>query len=506
MVRLQTDGPRRVAPEKIARDLQEVTTNRYKFRPGERNTPTVTLRIANAAGFWGDDISAPRRLVETSTIDYLTLEYLAELTMSILAHLKSKDPHAGFATDVLTVMRDILPALHRQPQLRVVTNAGGMNPGSCATAVSQILVDAGLGKEPVAVVRGDDLLPHLVQLQATGCSFTNLDTGKPLRDLGKPVVSANAYLGASSIVEALEGDARLVITGRVADASLTVGPLVHRYGWRWDQWDKLGAATVVGHLIECGAQVTGGYSDRWRELDYVDIGYPIAEVEADGSAIITKPVGSGGIVDRRSVAEQLLYEIGNPAEYYTPDVIADFRQVEVEETEQDRVRVRGATGKPAPDSFKVSLAYQGGYTATAQLLVVGPDAADKGRFVAELILKRLAKIGISFQQSHVECLGAGRDSSHRTQSRIQARAGREDQYEVVLRLTVRDSNRAAVERFTQEIAPLITNGPSGITGYASGRPAVRPVLAYWPTLVPKSLVKSVVEIGEANTWVQRGIV
>jgi hypothetical protein len=453
----------------------------------------VTVRVANAAGFWGDDISAPRRLVENATVDFLTLEYLAELTMSILAHLKSKDSMAGFATDIVPVMRDIAPALATQTQLRVVTNAGGMNPHSCAAAVSQILATAGMGQDLVAVVSGDDLLPRLAQLQWEGHPFSNLETGQGLRELGRPIASANAYLGGAAIAEALDGGARIVITGRVADASLTVGPLVHRYGWSWNNWDSLAAATVAGHVIECGAQATGGYSDRWRELNYVDIGYPIAEVDSDGTTVITKPVGSGGIVDRRSIAEQLLYEIGDPAAYYTPDTIADFSQIALDEVGQDRVRLTGARGKPAPDSLKVSLAYQAGFTSTAQLLVVGQHAVEKAKYVGELVLKRLATIGVTFEKSNIEFLGAMNA----------ARSSEPDGpvSEIVLRVSVSDSNRASVERFTYEIAPLITNGPNGIAGYAAGRPAVRPVLAYWPTLVPKSCVIPNVEIRPANEWI-----
>lgn len=484
----------------------------------------MTLRIANAAGFWGDDIDAPRRLVESANVDYLTLEYLAELTMSILAHQRSKDPRAGFASDVLTALRDVIPALKRQSNFRIVTNAGGVNPVACAGSLSAILVEAGLGDEKIAVVTGDDLLTRLVELQAEGCDFANLDSGQSLRELQTPVVVANAYLGAESIAIALSDGARIVVTGRVADASLTVGPVVHQYGWDWDDWNRLAAATVAGHLIECGAQVTGGYSDRWREINLVNIGYPIAEIQADGTTVITKPAGSGGIVDRRSVVEQLVYEIGDPAAYYTPDVIADFTSVEVAELEKDHVRVWGATGRAASETYKVSLAYQSGYMSSGQLLIRGPDAFEKARFVGELILARLRNVGVDFQQTNIECLGAGdgiprgskaqvmRDPLWMDVRKAVARmvevmkqadpegAGVADAEEIVLRVTVRDPNRAAVERFSRDIAPLITNGPSGLAGYASGRPAVRPVLAYWPTLVPKSAVSAKVEIQSAKNW------
>ncbi|MGE3777234.1 MAG: acyclic terpene utilization AtuA family protein, partial [Pirellulaceae bacterium] len=271
----------------------------------------MSIQIANAAGFWGDDPSAPQRLVRAARVNYLTLEYLAELTMSILAHLKSKDPRAGFATDILHVIDDPAPSLVEQPQLRIITNAGGINPEACAVAVARRLVDAELGDEGIAVVSGDDLTSRLAELQAAGCHLAHLDTGQPLADVPRRVACANAYLGAEPMVESLHRGARIVLTGRVADASLTVAPAVFEFGWEPRDWRRLAGATVAGHLIECGAQVTGGYSDRWDSLDLLDIGYPIAELGPEGDSVITKPAGSGGIVDRRSVVEQLVYEIGD---------------------------------------------------------------------------------------------------------------------------------------------------------------------------------------------------
>lgn len=457
----------------------------------------MTIRIANAAGFWGDDPDAPRRLLASAEVDYLTLEYLAELTMSILAHHRSKDPQAGFATDFLDAMRPILRAFQRQPKLKVITNAGGVNPQACAQAVARQMIAEGFSQERIAVVRGDDLLPRWADLQAV-CPFQNLDTGEPFSILKETPASANAYLGASPIAESLAAGARIVITGRIADASLTLGPVMFEYGWSWDDWDRLAAATVAGHLIECGAQVTGGYSDRWQELDFADIGYPIAEIEPDGSTVITKPPGSGGVVDRRSVVEQLIYEIGDPSAYITPDVIADFTTVEVAELGQDRVLVRGATGKPAPDSLKVSLAYPNGFTATAVLLVRGAQAESKARFVGELVLERLRRRDTILERTNIECLGAGDGipvAEHGSRRETVSAGG-----EVVLRISVHDPRREAVERFTKQIATLITSGPSGLAGYAAGRPSIRPVLAYWPTLVPKAVMAPVIDVRSASDW------
>lgn len=453
----------------------------------------MPLRIANAAGFWGDDIAAARRLVESAAVDYLTLEYLAELTMSILAAQREKDPAAGFAGDFLLVLNDLLPALKSQPQLRIVTNAGGMNPAACATVVGKLLSEAGLGEVRVACVSGDDLLPRLAELQAAGCPFLNFDSGRPLSELAAPIVSANAYLGAAGILEALQGGARIVITGRVADASLTLGPAVHEFGWDWQDYDLLAASSVAGHLIECGAQATGGFFTHWQEIEHFGIGYPIVELEADGMCVITKPPGSGGAVTVETVSEQLVYEIGDPAAYLTPDVTVDFRGVTLEEIGRDRVRVRGARGTPPPETLKVSLAYRDGFTASGQLLVYGRDCIAKAKRCAEIVLDQVRRAGFDLEASHVELLGTG-EGVPGLSSSISSGGQSTDPPEVMLRLTVRDARREAVECFSRQFAPLITAGPAGLAGYASGRPAVRPVFAYWPTLVPRTEVVPRVDV------------
>jgi len=453
----------------------------------------VICKIANGAGFLGDNIDAPRRLVEAAEVDYLTLEYLAELTLSILARVREKDPAAGYAEDFLGVLESLVPALKAQPRLKLVTNAGGMNPTSCAHAAARILATAGLADTPIGVVTGDDLLADLAKLQAAGCAFTNLDTHQPLATLNEPVVSANAYLGAREIAGCLDSGARIVITGRVADASLAVGPAFHEFGWNWDDWRRLAGASVAGHVIECGAQATGGFYPHWQEIDLAHVGYPIAELNDDGDAVITKPHGSGGVVNRETVAEQLVYEIGDPAHYLTPDVDVDFTTVEIEELGADRVAVRGATGRPAPESYKVSLAYRAGYTAAGQMLVFGRDAVAKAQACAEIVLARLRIAGYEFANSHVECLGAGEGVPGLALPPVELR-------EVVLRLTVHDPRREAVERFAREFAPLATSGPAGLAGYAGGRPQPRPVFAYWPTLVPKQRVKPRYEVRAATEW------
>lgn len=456
----------------------------------------MTVRIANATGFLGDNLDAPRLLVEAATVEYLTLEYLAELTLSILARQKEQDPSTGFAGDLLEVLTSLGGALRQQSQLRIVTNGGGMNPTGCAEAVARLLSEAQLSETLVGVVTGDDILPQVSQWMQEGCEFTNLDTGQPLADLKQPMVSANAYLGARPIADALGGGARLVITGRVADVSLTVGPAMHEFGWSWDDWDRLAAASVAGHLIECGAQVTGGYSTDWEAARLSDVGYPIAELTASAATTITKPVGSGGVVNARTVTEQLVYEIGDPAAYITPDVVADFTSVWLEDCGEDRVAVRGSRGLPAPEHYKVSLAYRHGYMASAQLLVFGRGCVRKARASAEMVLDRVRLSGFHLAHVGVECLGTGAGVPQRP---TEAEASNEPP-EVVLRICVHDPRREAVERFTKEIAPLITSGPAGLAGYASGRSPVRPVYAYWPTLVPKSWLTPRVEVRRASEW------
>jgi hypothetical protein len=467
----------------------------------------TTLRIGNGAGFLGDWIDAPRLLVEGAArdgaaLDYLTLEYLAELTLSILARVREKDPQRGYAGDFVEVLASLCPALAAQPQLKIVTNAGGMNPAACAAAAGKVLAAAGLGEVPIGVVTGDDLLPRMDELRAAGCTFANLETAQPLSSLAGEVVSANAYLGARGIVDALVGGARIVITGRVADASLTVAPAVHEFAWSWDDWTRLAGASVAGHLIECGAQVTGGYSNEWRGRNLADVGYPIAELQVDGTATITKPANSGGLVTRTTVAEQLVYEIGDPRHYLTPDVDVDFTTVELADAGPDRVRVSGATGRPAPATLKVSLAYRAGFAAAGQLVVVGRDAADRAREAADIVLARLAASGVTLDAVHVELLGTG-DATPGLGS-AEARAERASTArEVVMRMAVQDRRRDAVARFTREIAPLITSGPAGLAGYAAGRPEVRPVFAYWPTLASAELVKPCAQVAAAGDWAGR---
>jgi Acyclic terpene utilisation family protein AtuA len=447
-----------------------------------------SVRIGNGCGFWGDSLDAPIMLARDGRLDYLTLDYLAELTMSILALQKQRDPQAGYATDFLDVLERLTPILKDQPGLKIVTNAGGMNPLACAQKARTILDTAGLRGHRIATVTGDNLLPHLDAILAAGNSLANLDTEEALATVRSRVVSANAYLGSAPIADALVRGASIVIAGRVADASLTVGPAVAAFGWDWSNWDCLAAATVAGHIIECGAQATGGLWCNWREApDLANVGYPIAEINNDGITTISKPPHSGGAVNIETVAEQVLYEVGDPAAYLTPDVAADFTSIQLSQSGPDVVRIHGARGKPATDSYKVSIAYRDGFAASGTLVLLGPDAVAKARLCGQIILDRLRRAGYVPERSNIEVLGAGDVVPG-------VLPMRDDAPEVVLRVSVSDNRRAAVERFSKEFAPLVTSGTPGVTGYTTGRPPVREVFAYWPALVPKHLVKAEVRI------------
>lgn len=455
-----------------------------------------SLRIGNGAGFWGDNLDAPYWLARDGRLDVLTLEYLAELTMAILAHLRAKDPSAGFVTDFPELLRRLSPVLREQRALKIVTNAGGLNPVACAKACAAILDKAGQGGTPLGVVTGDEILGAIPGWLRDGVELNHMETDEPINDVVPQLISANAYLGASPIASVLGGGARIVLTGRVADASLTLGPAAAHFGWAWDDWPRLAGATVAGHIIECGAQASGGLWHRWDEVeDLARVGYPIAVVDEDGSSVITKPEGSGGLVSRGTVAEQLVYEIDDPTCYRTPDIDVDLTTLTLEDCGPNRVGVRGASGTPPGDRLKVSAVYRDGWTASGLLAVVGRGAEAKAHAAGWIVLERVRRAGYELADSLVECLGAGGvvpGVFHPASA----------PFEVVLRVTVRDQNRAAVERFCREFAPLVTSGPSGIAGYATGRPSPRPAFGYWPALVPRSLVEATADVRSASDWLR----
>jgi hypothetical protein len=443
-----------------------------------------SLKIANASGFWGDQPDAAARLVAAQPdLDYLTLDYLAEVSLSIMAIVRAKDPNAGYARDFVEVVESLCPFWSGGGQTRIVTNAGGLDPEACARACLEVLRAANLTRLKVAVVTGDDVLPALKQ---DSTAFTNLETGAPLSAVAARLVTANAYLGADGIAAALRAGADIVITGRVADPSLTVGPCLAHFGWAPTDYDRLAGATVAGHLIECGTQACGGFSTDWLELpDNHAIGFPIVEISADGSCVVTKPEGTGGAVSVQTVKEQLLYEIGDPGNYLSPDVTVSFLTLRVEQLAANRVRVSGATGRAPTNSYKVSATYRDGYKAHGLLTIFGHDAVKKARHAGEGILRRLREAGHQYREQLIECLGTG--ASVRG---LVSRMSDTHLVETVLRLSVAADTKAPVESFTREIAPLVTCGPQGVTGYATGRPKILPIFGYWPGLIAKSRVKS----------------
>jgi hypothetical protein len=449
------------------------------------------VRVASGQGFWGDSLDAPRQQVEGGEIDYLMLDYLAEVTMSILQKQKERDPAMGYARDFIGAIESVMRGITERG-VKVIANAGGVNPPACAAAVRALApTGATADKLRIAVVTGDDLLGRLDELIAGGHQLANMDTGEPLSSIRDRVLSANAYIGSTPIVEGLERGANVVITGRSTDTALTMAPLRHEFKWAANDWNRLAAGIIAGHIIECGAQCSGGNClYDWKNIpDLANVGYPIAEAKPDGTFVITKHAGTGGRVSVQSVSEQLVYEMGDPHEYITPDVIADFTTIKLEQEGPDRVRVFGIEGRPATDKLKVSVAYRAGFKAVGTLVYAWPDAMDKATAADRILRERLDRLGLHFDQVLTEYVGVSA-----THGALVGGPPSSDIPEVQLRVGVRGGNRRDVERFTREIAPLVLNGPPSVTGFAGGRPKVEEIVAYWPALIDKHVVTTKVEI------------
>jgi hypothetical protein len=450
------------------------------------------IKIAGGQGFWGDLLDAPVRQVEGGPINYLMLDYLAEVTMSIMQKQRARDPRAGYARDFVPLMREILPRCVEK-NIRVTANAGGVNPPACASAVADVARELGLaGRVKIGIVVGDDIMDRIDEFLSRGIELRNMDTDEPLSSVRASIQSANVYLGAQPLVEALARGSQVVVTGRATDTGLTLAPLVHEFGWSADDWDRLAAGTIAGHIIECGAQASGGNCQYdWESIpDLANVGFPIVEGSPDGTFVITKHEGTGGRVSVPSIKEQLVYEMGDPHEYITPDCVADFTSIQLEDVGRDRVRVHGIKGKPATEFYKVSISYSAGYKAVGTLVYSWPQAYAKARAADQILRARLERLGLKFDLIHTEFVGA--NATHG------ALAGEPsaDAPEVQLRVGVRGEDRAAVERFTKEIAPLVLTGPPGVTGFAGGRPKVEEIVAYWPALIPKTEIETRVEVLE----------
>jgi len=443
-----------------------------------------SVKIGCWAGFWGDSQFAASQLIAVEGLDYLISDYLAEVTMSLLVRARAKSPDMGYAPDAIAAIAPLLSQI-KQRGIKVVTNAGGINPQACRAALAEVAKQAGVDLS-IATVTGDDVMARADLLQAPGLKEMFSGVAAPSQ-----FTSANAYFGARPIARALDAGADIVITGRCTDSALALGPLMHEFGWQDDDWDMLATGSLVGHLLECGAQVAGGIHTDWRDVGgWDDMGFPVAECHADGRFTITKPEDTGGIVTIGTVAEQLLYEIGDPASYILPDVICDFTKVKLAEDGPDRISVSGTRGRPCTDQYKISATYQDGFRAMSMPTLIGPDSAERAQVLGDSIIRRCERILRSrnmpgFDEVSIEVLGA--------EANYGARAATNPR-EVVLKIGVRHAQREAVNVFASEIAPMGTGGPQGLTGFFAGRPRPQPVVRLFSFLAPKAGIPPHVEL------------
>ncbi|GEP59440.1 acyclic terpene utilization AtuA family protein [Reyranella soli] len=455
-----------------------------------------TVCIGCHSGFWGDTETAAVQLVRHGKVDYLVSDYLAEVTMSIMAAQKMRNPQLGYATDFVQVVMAPLAREIAEKKIKVITNAGGVNPQACRDAVLKACEAAGV-KLKVAVVLGDDLLPRIDELR--GLDIREMDTGAELP--GK-VVSMNAYLGGFPIARALSEGADVVITGRCVDSAVTLGALIHAFDWTMDDHDRLAAGTLCGHIIECGAQCNGGNFTDWRLVpDYDEMGFPVAEVSADGSFVLGKPDGTGGLITTATVAEQMLYEIGDPRAYMVPDVVCDFTQATYSQVGKDRVRVSGAKGRPPTDTYKVSTTWPDGYKLSTIFMLGGREAVAKGQASADAIIKKTRRMFREknmgdYRDLSIEIIGG--EATYGPHARTQ------DSREVVVKIAAKHDQKEALGLLGREIAPMATGGVVGMTGsFGAGRASPSPVIRMFSCLVPKALVPVTIEMDGSSITMER---
>jgi protein-disulfide isomerase-like protein with CxxC motif len=446
-----------------------------------------SIRIGAGQGFYGDTSDGALDVALNGDVKYICFDALAELTMAILQKDRMRDADSGYARDLPAFMRRLLPVV-RERGITLITNAGGMNAAGAATAVRDVARELDMADLRVATVTGDDVTSRIDDLRARGAPLSNLDTGADIDSVRDRIVFAVAYLGAAPIVEALQRGADVVVTGRVADASLFVAPMVHELGWSFEDWDRLAAGVVLGHLMECSGQATGGnFSGDWQNIADLDrVGYPVCEMRDDGTALLTKPSGSGGRVSVDTVKEQLLYEVLDPTSYANPDVVADFTSVELRNVGPDEVAITGVRGRPRPHNLKVIAGYLDGWMGAATIGYSWPDAADKARRAAELIDRLAAREGLEPLEQVVELVGV---NALHGDAGIEA----EDANEVVLRVAARFATEQEAARFPRVAMPLALNGPPFIGGSA-GPSSPRALLGVWPALVPRDLIEPGVSV------------
>ncbi|HMN16155.1 MAG TPA: DUF1446 domain-containing protein [Ignavibacteriaceae bacterium] len=450
------------------------------------------IKIASGQGFWGDLIDAPYHQVTKGDIDYLVMDYLAEVTMSILQKQKNKNPELGYAKDIPELMKKILPII-KDKNIKVITNGGGVNPVACANAVLQAAKNLGIINLKIGVVLGDNIKDNLDELILEGAELKNMESNEPIELVKDKILSANVYFGAFPIVEALEKGADIIITGRTTDTGLTLAPMIYEFGWKNTDYNLLSAGTIAGHILECGAQSSGGnFLGDWQSIpNMAEIGFPVAEAYPNGDVIITKHPNTGGRISFETVAEQLLYEIGDPKSYITPDCIADFTSIKLQDMGNDKVKVYDVKGFPETQFYKVSCSYADGFSAVSSLTYSWPQALTKAKAADEILRKRLANLNLQFDEIRTEFVGY--NSTH---GPLAKELDEDEINEIVLRIGVRSHDYSSVERFGKEIAPLILTGPPSVTGFAGGRPKPSEVVAYWPALIDKKFVKPIITIME----------